>query len=82
MSSHDQPRGADQRAVDALRELQQVLGEHHDTVATREWLRTHPPGASEGVESAAHARLLEHERRAAQRCEEEYEPILARILFG
>lgn len=82
MSSDDQRRGADQRAVDALRELQQVLGEHHDTVATREWLRTHPPGASEGVESAAHTRLLEHERRAAQRCEEECGPILARILPG
>ncbi len=76
----DQRRPEDGRTLDALQDLQRVLGEHHDTVATRAWIRTHPPSAAESRESAAHARLLEHERRAAQRCEQEYEPILLQVL--
>jgi CHAD domain-containing protein len=76
----DQRRPEDRRTLDALRDLQGVLGEHHDTVATREWLRTHPPSAAESRESAAHTRLLEHERLAAQQCEQEYESILRRVL--
>jgi CHAD domain-containing protein len=76
----DQRRPEDKRTLDALQDLQRVLGEHHDTVATREWLRTHPPSVAESRESAAHTRLLEHERLAAQRCEQEYEPILRQIL--
>jgi CHAD domain-containing protein len=75
----DQRRPEDRRRLDALQDLQRVLGEHHDTVATREWLRTHPPGAAESREYV-HTRLLEHERLAAQRCEQDYEPILLRVL--
>jgi CHAD domain-containing protein len=76
----DQRRPADERTLDALQDLQRVLGEHHDTVATREWLRTHPPSDADSRESEAHTRLLEHERLAAQRCEQEYEPILRQAL--
>jgi CHAD domain-containing protein len=76
----DQRRPEDRRTLDALRDLQRVLGEHHDTVATREWLRTHSPSVAESRESAAHTRLLEHERLAAQRCEQEYESILRQVL--
>jgi CHAD domain-containing protein len=74
----DQPRRPeDQQMLEALRKLQQVLGEHHDTVATREWLKRHPAGSSD---AEAHARLIEHERQAAQRYELEYEPVLSRII--
>ncbi|MEP6526342.1 MAG: CHAD domain-containing protein [Nocardioidaceae bacterium] len=76
----DERRPEDRRTLDALRDLQRVLGEHHDTVATREWLGTHPPSVAESRESAAHTRLLEHERLAAQRCEQEYESILRQVL--
>jgi CHAD domain-containing protein len=77
----DKPRRPDdQQMLEALRKLQQVLGEHHDTVATRKWLKAHPPGSSEREQRGAHARLLKHERRAAKRCELEYEPILRRII--
>jgi CHAD domain-containing protein len=74
----DRPRRPkDQRRLEALRQLQQVLGEHHDTVATREWLIAHPASPSE---TDAHARLIKHERRAARRCERDYESILRRII--
>jgi CHAD domain-containing protein len=76
----DQRRPEDRRRLDALQDLQRVLGDHHDTVATRAWLRGHPPSTAESRESTVHAQLLEHERLAAQRCEHAYEPVLQQIL--